>query len=512
MKRLILLFIVGVLLVSGVFACDIARPYYGSVNCKELGSWSSEILKSDGQSWVCEVPNCKITGMNMDDFGCTGLGTTSRLNIKINGVQKIACSNTFGSDLSTECQEEGLDNYELVEGDIVQIDFSCNVGEPEDNPQIGFKYKTIALQMHYDSGENFQSGTEFCQVNSVWDSYKGKQLSNDDVLKSMSISGNNEFNSDEGLSNIPSGNPVLEPKQLKVGQGYWFIYEWVTRPELNAKDYQGMKVWCNPIDKSLTQLEQLTTSDNKCYLIPTQRLSQQVECCSSGECTGIYKEQNIYCTDDFKCGYTKSCISDYDCSGTGSSCESSNGKYNLIKSTCDKSKLDDYGKGKCVSTKEEVKCCNGQDGGINTCGLGQYCDYNEGCKGVFRDCPFNSCCLTGGDYKEKSCRDGQCCTAPGSFVGICSADCSTLNNSNLQNVGFSGQTSQTYSSTGRTILIIFLVLIGGSIGFFIYTKNKGKELKHKVKKDIEESSKKCRKCGSSISPKSKFCTKCGRRV
>ncbi len=521
MKKLVLFLVVGMFLISGVWAesCEVARPYYGSVNCKELGSWSNEILKSDGQSWVCEVPNCKITGMNMDDFGCTGFGTTSRLNIKINGVPKIECSNTFGNDLSIECQEKGLDNYGLVEGDVVQIDFSCNLGEPEDNPQIGFKYKTIALQMHYDSGENFQAGTEFCQVNSIWNIYGGKQLNNNDVLKSMSISGSNEFSSDKGLSSIPSENPILEPKQLKVGQGYWFIYEWVTRPELNVKDYQGVKVWCNSIDKSLTKLEQLTTTGNKCYLIPAQRLSQQVECCSSGECTGIYNDQDIYCTDDFKCGYTKSCEFDYDCSSISSSCESTNGKYNLISSICDKNKLDDYGKGKCVSTKEEVKCCNGNDGGVNSCGSEQYCDYEEGCKGVFRDCPSNSCCLSGGDYKEKICDVGQCCTSQGSFIGLCAEDCSKLDSEDLDSLSSSGNLSpsKSGSSTGKTILIIFLILIVGSAGFFIYAKNKEKKkrLKQKVKKEIQGHSKKCRKCrkcGSLISPKSKFCTKCGRRV
>jgi len=67
------------------------------------------------------------------------------------------------------------------------------------------------------------------------------------------------------------------------------------------------------------------------------------------------------------------------------------------------------------------------------------------------------------------------------------------------------------SSTGTIILVIFLILIGGSIAYFIYTKNKKKELKKKVKKEIKTKAKHCTKCGSLLRPNSKFCTKSGKR-
>lgn len=63
----------------------------------------------------------------------------------------------------------------------------------------------------------------------------------------------------------------------------------------------------------------------------------------------------------------------------------------------------------------------------------------------------------------------------------------------------------TGSPTGIIILIIFLVLIGSSIGFFIYVKNK----KNKKPNKKTSAKTKCRKCGHTLRPNAKFCTKCG---
>ena len=68
------------------------------------------------------------------------------------------------------------------------------------------------------------------------------------------------------------------------------------------------------------------------------------------------------------------------------------------------------------------------------------------------------------------------------------------------------------SRTGSIIVIIFLILIGGSITYFIYDKNKKTQLKTKVKEDIVASGKHCTKCGNLLKSGSKFCTGCGKRI
>jgi len=484
MRKLILFLIVGMILVNFGYLvlaeeCQVARPYYGSVNCKEIGTYSQDIWLSDGQSWTCEVPTCEITGMNMLDFTCSGIGTTSRLKITKSSGDTRLCSSTWGK-LNTECSTAGVYDLKLTKGDTISVDFSCNLGgNPEGNPKLGVRYKIIALQMHYDSGENFQSGTEFCQVDTIWDKYKGKQLNDDRLLESNSISSSIDFSSSNGLSSIPNDKSILEPKQLEVGQGYWFVYEWVTRPNLNVKDFNGAKVWCNPIDHSLTKFSEVNTQGNNCYLIPTEKLSQTVECCSSDECKLKYSDQEIFCTDDFKCGYQKSCLSDYDCSGVSSNCESKNGKYYLVSSSCDKGKLDSYGKGKCINDKREVKCCSGNDGGPNNCGSGSFCDYEDGCKDV--------------TYKSSQ---GEIKTGvQGEKIG------------SQKTSGITGAVIDGGSSTGMIILVIFLILIGGSIGFYFYRKNK----KSLPKTDTtNKETKKCSKCGNKVY--GNFCTKCGKKI
>ena len=228
MKKLIFILSLLIFLANLVSAtndsCVIARPYFGSVNCEESGDWSKEISIGDGEKFECPVPNCRINGLSVDDFGCTGFGTTSKVNIKKNGATIIDCHNTiggsWGDSLSANCESNGLSEKTFNGGEVIEVDFSCNLGnpEPEDNPKLLVSYREIKLKMHYDSGNNFQSGTEMCNINSVWDSYKNKQLSDNSLLKSVSID-NMGTSSDKGLSSVPSEKMIgdLRPSQLHVG-------------------------------------------------------------------------------------------------------------------------------------------------------------------------------------------------------------------------------------------------------------------------------------------------------
>lgn len=479
MKKLILLLLFGIFLINLVSAesCQVARPYYGSITCEEGQSWSNSEWIGDNELWQCEVPNCIINGINTNKFSCSGGITTTRgLTVTKSGVKIIDCDYTI-NDLGSECQ--GSFPKPFYEGDKISVNFWCwPGGEPSSNPGVEVKYHPIMLKLRIDSGENFQQGTEFCNTNNLWSQYSNKQLPDNNVLKSKNIDTSIISGGSNGLSSIPSDSRItgtLSLRQLNVDEGVWFIYDWVTRPGLIAKDYQGMKVWCNPVDRYLTKFEQVNTNGNNCYLIPTQRLSQTVECCSSDECKMQYSDQAILCTDEFKCGYTKSCYSDYDCGGTSSNCMSESERYYLVSSSCDKSKPDSYGKGKCVSSKKGVECCSGNDGGPNACGSGSFCDYNSGCKEV--------------TYKSSS---GQVKTGVQAESGITGA-------------AIGGGSSKLW------ILFAFLpVLIVAAIVLYV--------LRKKIfggRGNVEKSAEggiNCKKCGAANEKGKKFCTSCGEKL
>jgi len=88
-----------------------------------------------------------------------------------------------------------------------------------------------------------------------------------------------------------------------------------------------------------------------------------------------------------------------------------------------------------------------------------------------------------------------------------------INNSQGGITGGAISESKEKSSTGTIILIVFLVLIGGSIAYYIYSQKSKKELGRKVKQKVElRKGKFCKKCGSKLKPQGKFCSKCGRKV
>ncbi len=502
MKKLFL-FLLAVLffivISTSAFAkdCQVARPWFGSINCENTGTWSDPIGLSDGNIWECNVPNCIIDSLSQSDWDCGWGGIPARgITIKDanTGVTLIKCQNAFKLAPPSESCDVGGFPYPLTIGKQIKVDFWCynlvDYWNPSDNPKVNVKYEPIMLKLHYDSGEKFVSNTEYCNINPVWNEYYLKQPSNPSSIQTMSSNIITDMFTKTFGTSIPSGTiGALQPNNLNVPQGYWLVYDWVIRPNLIVKDYQGMPVWCNSIDHSLIKFEEIDTNSGECYLIPTQRLSQIADCCVDDECKLTYNEQAIYCTDDFRCGYEKSCLSDFDCGATASTCQAEGGNYYLVKSVCDKSKTDDYGKGKCVSTKEQVKCCTGQDGGPNTCGYGYYCEYSTGCQEILQKCPTGKCCEAGGKYIPQSCSSGlQCCRAPNSFVGDCKETCEpvTQQGGAEQQIGVGSGIPSTgpLGPTGGfllgdpTLLIGTIVgIVAGVIIIIFFLKKKKREFK-----------------------------------
>ena len=195
MRKLILLILLGLFFVSVVGAeeCNVARPYFGSVNCLE-SEWSSDIEVYDGQEWSCDTENCEIRDITPTDVDCTGAGTTSRLRVSNQyGTKIIDCDSTI-HPLGDECASAISINKDLRRGDKIFIDFSCNLwAEPEGNPSLLVKYKKLELFKNIDSASNIPiSNTEFCNFNSQWDGYS-KQLSDNEILNSVTLSTDSEL-------------------------------------------------------------------------------------------------------------------------------------------------------------------------------------------------------------------------------------------------------------------------------------------------------------------------------
>lgn len=516
----ILLFVIFFLVqpfVLGEENCQVARPWFGSINCEE-GEWSQPIEVGDGEIWSCDVESCQIEKISINDLDC-GLPATRRLTVKDeNDVKIIDCDATVNS-LSSECQENFPKT--LTKGNKIKTNFECDAlikqWNPKNNPKLIVKYRILRLELNVDSGHGFIPSTEDCKFDEIWNNHYSPQggLSGNTFNPLLSTtpktnSINDILNVNLGGENFkpaPVGTYVSQskPNKMNYRESKWIVYDWVTRPDLIVNDYNGKKVWCSPIDHSLVEFSKIETNANNCYLIPTNRLSEKAVCCGTDECKIIFNEQNIYCTDDFKCGFEKSCSSDFDCGSTESTCQESSGKYYLVSSYCDKSKTDSYGKGQCKSRKEEVKCCNGNDGGPYTCGSGKFCDYQMGCRTVLLECPAGSCCRAGEKYIEKSCPVGEKCCIESGFVGECKTSCDpppqktpvSTENSNKKSSESITTASGNNIPTGQTIMgqsllpilgIVVALLIGVALVFIFVLKpsKKDKDLDSELGKGEEE--------------------------
>ena len=119
-----------------------------------------------------------------------------------------------------------------------------------------------------------------------------------------------------------------------------------------------------------------------------------------------------------------------------------------------------------------------------------------------------SCNLKAYATREPSKSDE--CSFNVEVIPLTSVSADELNNSEISG-RTSSSTSKGSSSIGLIILIIFLILIGGSIGFFIYVKNKKVKSKSPTKSQEVTHKAECKKCGHSLKSNSKFCIKCGEK-
>jgi len=189
----------------------------------------------------------------------------------------------------------------------------------------------------------------------------------------------------------------------------------------------------------------------------------QVQCCGDTDCgTNMFCDNNPSSPTAWTCQNKVQCKKDVDC-GTSVQCDWTTN--NLKTPSCEN--------GQCTFKEQKVDCCLDKN-----CDEGSFCNANHKCE-----------------------------VGLGHDINAANSNASTING-NLS-PSLSGN-----SSTGTTILVIFLIIIGGSIGFFVYVKNKKnksshKEIKEEKSKEIKSSEKHCTKCGHPLKKGSKFCTKCG---
>ncbi|GAF79117.1 unnamed protein product, partial [marine sediment metagenome] len=305
------------------------------------------------------------------------------------------------------------------------------------------------------------------------------------------------------------------PTNWRVGDNYIFVKDWQTGIADISLNYDknNNAYWCGGTsgNRKIYSVDPVYSTSGKCYSIPKSVALSNVECCEDVDCLSLGFGAKYVCNpDNWKCEKTKPCNSQLDCESTFGEGICENHKMN--KWVCDiNKKWGDYA-GTCINSIREVSQCP------SDCSSKEYYNEEEGiCKSLKKilNCPSGKCCISGGSYKEKLCRSSfQCCTLQGSFVGVCAEDCFQLNKEDLENTGMTGRVTgvSEKSSTGIIIAVIFFILIGGAIAYFVYTKKKGTKLKKDVKKDLKEKGKHCKKCGKLLGPKDKFCTGCGKGV
>jgi hypothetical protein len=404
--------------------CKVARPYFGSINCELSDNYESEYV-TNGGTITTRSPNTQVYGMTAD-FTCPAIGYASKrwkvIDVTTNSVL-FECN-----DGTKYCGKTPPVVPEVIpQGHTIRFIAECysilGSKPPDTNPQLQIRYRPAMLKLYMDSGNGFIPNTKWCTFNEIWDkdySVAGKYM---DSLKEETPTSKPNILSVLGFQTPPGNLLTSQPNQLSVGQSYWIAYDWVERPDLIVNDWNGKKVYCNPINLQLYEFGQVNTYSGACYLVPSSSI-KSVECCESDTCKAKYGNDYFCDKTTFTCKTTAECRIDSDCGSTGSYCSYSGGKYYLSKQGCVN--------GKCVTTKEEVKCCNGQDGGPNSCPANYYCDYKEGCKPIISsvECPPGMCCK-GPKYVERSCPTGlKCCPTNDPYLGMCKDTCETICNFN----------------------------------------------------------------------------------
>lgn len=503
-------------LISFVYAgdCQVVWPQFGVVSCQVFYGSSPETMIEGPSS--CSDNICHFS------FSCAG-----KSECKISSY-----------DIQLDCPGAPCLEYSIYkDGSLLGDSFgygSC--WGKDDPPPVIYDFNTLDIvgRCNYIVGQ-----TEVDNSSTVKMTYRNKYLydttpdypehkvdesvgcvPNEIMYKSGIINKlPSSFVDSEGNTGSVPGNAIDSlPTNMDVGETYSYFYSWKEVPNINlVKNKEGSTAgYCGGSlgDRKLLDYSEISANGG-CYTIPTS-VQKNVECCYNEDCK--WKGEEYVCDPTtFICSENKPCNSDIECQVIGQTTCSNNLETSW---SCDLSKPWYPKEGTCTKFTKNVLCCSEKD-----CGVDEYCNKELGCQSTYtlENCPRGKCCVSGGSYKEKECNnDLECCTLSVSFVGICAEDCSKINQESLKTTASqsdSQQSSLSKSSTGTIILVIFLILIGGSIAYFIYVKKKkgkNKPSDKKIEKPKEkkgtEKGKHCTKCGNLLKSGSKFCTKCGKKV
>jgi len=520
MRKLILILALGLVLFNLVWAeeCELALPRYGVVECYDMGNTDSmDISLEHGTeqstgSFVC-VSDCELNTMdNIPEVSC-GVGWGAHLELYKN-------ADIVYEESSTSFRSEK--NIHFDYGDELSMIGYCRklLGGKTPLPinKITILQKVVMLKEGWAG--TLQSSTidntEGCVLN--------KNINPDtDINNYLNVASEEQESKPSSTYTSQSQFPI----NWRVGENYIFVKDWQTGIAdislVYGKDNEAY--WCGGQtgSRKIYNVDLITSNSGKCYSIPKSIANSNIECCEDVDCLGLGFGAKYVCNpDSWKCEQTKPCNSQLDCESTFGEGVCENKEIN--KWNCDTSKeWGDYA-GTCVNSIKSVSQCP------SDCSNNEYYNEEEGrCKSLNKilDCPVGKCCADGGSYKEKKCGGNQeCCTVSGAFVGICKDDCSQITDEELKTMeGFTGASiGSNNSSTGKLILVVFLILIGGAIVFF-YIKNKkvhktikskpikkvGKVEEEKPVKKQMAGSKYCTACGYLMRKGSAFCTMCGKK-
>lgn len=517
MKKLILLFFVCMFLVSlgsfvlGEEKCQVAYPMMEVLKCEKQDSFTKTLpFSCSGTTCTLNyncISDCIIDTIHID-CGATG-GIKGDVTIAGGPPQH------FGRFYEISGKHD-LNNFKTAgEGEEILINANCDFAWIDYALNTSKSYVTIKDSNKYLYATNHEwsshklDDTPNCIPQSRVSNFISKQVSNGN-LPSVYQNGGTDIlgnqiitqQGDYSLSNINLNS------ELRTGDTLSYFYRWELVSNINLKyDQDKNPVYCggSSDQRKLINYEQVGTGDGSCYLVPSS-LKRNVECCLDGDC----HLNNLLCGPDFICTDKKPCNGVYDCGTEETSCinnqkttwtcDTSSGEVNMPDGTT-------Y-KGWCKKETKSTQCCS------SSCQEGYHCVEDKGCESDVRiiNCPAGKCCKSGGDYREAICQGGNICCTNGGYVGDCKKSCeeikestSTKSQDASQTSGITGNVAGNggSSKTGILIAIVFLILIGGSIAFYIYKR------KSPSKVSSPSTTSHCTKCGSKIS--GKFCTKCGKK-
>ncbi len=450
MKKLIFILLISVFLISFVYAedCQLATPRYGVVQCDDTGQ--KETLSSNFGNFDGE-------------WSTVGINCLSNCKIdffpdscpKMDWIELKAFKNG---------DERDLENLEWARGDELIIKGRCKtllfqIKEISSDEKVEYIEDEIKLKEEWAGSmpENFIDGTEGCVVNKQYEfinlnSYLDPITDSTENFPDPTYSNLNDY-----------------PFNWKIGDKFIFVKDWQTGiADISLTyDKENKGYWCGGQygSRKIYDVKEITSSTGSCYAIPQSIFLPNIECCFPSDCVNSFGAEYTCNPDNWKCEKTKPCNSQLDCDSVFGEGICQDNQINQW--VCDlNKKWGDYA-GTCIHSSKQVSECP------SDCNKKEY--YNE--------------------------EQGKCLPR----IGL------EIESENSSSITGGAIGASKGSSTGTTILVIFLILIGGSIAYFVYVKNKKGKLKDKVKKEIDEKGKHCKKCGSLLRPNSVFCTKCGKR-